>query len=268
MVDRYDDVRELRFDSSYQSAMALKDPYKTIYPYTDYMQLGLAYDPAARHVLMIGLGGGSIVKRLWHDFPALDVNVVELDPAVVKVARRYFHVPPDGPRLHTTVEDGRRFLTQSKRKWDQILIDAYYSDSIPFHMVTLEFLELARSRLAQDGVVVTNVVGTLDGKGSELFRSMLRTYRAAFPTVEVYPVLRSPRDRGGGLRNIIVVASNDAAPSTADLLERWHSRRSRFPDAPDLTWAIRTRWTKPISPAGVPVLSDDYAPTDALLVKF
>jgi spermidine synthase len=125
-----------------------------------------------------------------------------------------------------------------------------------------------RSRLAQDGVVVVNIAGTVYGKGSELFRSMLRTYRAAFPTVQVYPVLRGPGDDGSGLRNIIVVASNDAAPSTADLLERWKSRRSRFPDAPDLADAIRHRWTKPISPEGVPVLSDDYAPTDALLVKF
>ena len=49
------DQRELRFDSSFQSAMSLTDPYKTEYQYTDFLQLGLAYNPAARNVLMIGL---------------------------------------------------------------------------------------------------------------------------------------------------------------------------------------------------------------------
>jgi spermidine synthase len=268
VVDRYDGVRTLRFDSSFQSAMSLKNRFATVYPYTSYMQLGLAYDPPARRVLMIGLGGGSTVKRMWRDFPALRLQVVELDPVVAKVARRYFRVPPDGPRLHTTIEDGRRFLAKRDQKWDVIMIDAYYSDSIPFHLVTLEFLELARSRLAQDGVIVTNVAGSLFGNGSELFRSILRTYRAAFPTVEVYPVLEGPADNGAGIRNIIVVASNDAAPSTQQLLERWRSRRSRYPGAVNLSKAIRDRWDEPISAEGVPILSDDYAPTDSLLVRF
>jgi spermidine synthase len=266
VVDAYDGTRQLRFDSSYQSAERPDAPYAAVYPYTDYFQLGLAYDPAARRVLMIGLGGGSTVKSLLHDDPALDVDVAELDPVVREVARRYFSLPPDGPRLHTTIEDGRRFLTGTKRKWDVIMIDAYYSDSIPFHLVTLEFLELVRSHLAQDGVVVANVVGNERGKGSEFFRSIFRTYRSAFPSVVVHPVLKYDGDRGDGLRNLMVVASRTAAPSKRVLLERWTRHRSRFPAAPDLELAIDGRRAGSVSSAGVPVLTDDYAPTDALIV--
>jgi spermidine synthase len=214
---------------------------------------------------MIGLGGASAPKRFLRDFPALRLQIVELDPVVVRVARRYFRLPPDGPRLHTTVEDGRRYLTRTDRRWDMIVIDAFYSDAIPFHMATLEFMELARKRLAPDGVVVTNVIGAISGDGSELFRSIFRTYRAAFPSVVVHPVGAGPGDDGDGIRNLIVVASDDAAPSKQTLLERWRNRRARFRTAPDLTRAIVGRWSHDVSAAGVPVLTDDYAPTDALL---
>jgi spermidine synthase len=247
--------------------MSLTDEYRTEYGYTDYLQLGLAYNPAARDVLMIGLGGGSAPKRFLRDHPALNIEIVELDPVVVHVARTYFRLPADGPRLHTTVEDGRRYLTRTERTWDVIVIDAFYSDAIPFHMATLEFMELLRSRLAQDGVVVTNVIGAIRGSGSELFRSIFRTYRAGFPNVVVHPVGSGPAEDGSGIRNLVVVAGENAPPSKQALLDRWRNRRAAFALAPDLTEAILGRWSRGVSPAGVPVLTDDYAPTDALLVE-
>ena len=96
---------------------------------------------------------------------------------------------PRDPRLAIEVEDGRRFLARNDGPWDAIVVDAFYSDAIPFHLATREFLELARSRLRPGGVVVTNIIGTVKGDESRLFRSMLRTYRAVFPTVAIHPVL-------------------------------------------------------------------------------
>ena len=182
-----DDTRYLRFDSSFQSGMYKDDPYRTRFEYSDYLQLPLAYRPSTRRILYIGLGGGSAPKRTWRDFPATRIDVVELDPEVVDVAYEYFDVPRD-PRLRVEVEDGRRFLAANDGPWDAIVIDAFYSDSIPFHLATREFLELARSRLAPGGTVSTNIIGAVRGPESRLFRSMLRTYRAVFPTVAIHPV--------------------------------------------------------------------------------
>ena len=138
------------------------------------------------------------------------------------MAYEYFDVPRD-PRLRVEVEDGRRFLAANEGPWDAIVIDAFYSDSIPFHLATREFLELARSRLTPGGTVSTNIIGAVRGTDSRLFRSMLRTYRAVFPTVAIHPVL-GPGDRGlDGIRNIILVAGDAAAPSKEFLLERWAS---------------------------------------------
>jgi spermidine synthase len=263
-----DDVsRYLRFDSSFQSGMFLDDPYATRYAYTDYLALALAYKPSARRILFVGLGGGSAPKRMWRDFPRLQLDVVELDREVVAAAHRFFGVPRDS-RLRIEVEDGRRFLARNEGPWDAIVVDAFYSDSIPFHLATREFLELARSRLRPGGVVVTNIIGTVRGRESRLFRSMLRTYRAVFPTVALHPVGETGDRDLDVVRNLILVSGEGAAPAKDFLVARWAGLRRRSPGAPDLTAAIRNRYDEDVPTNDVPVLTDDYAPTDALLLLF
>jgi spermidine synthase len=262
-----EESRYLRFDSSFQSGMYLDDPFRTRFGYSDYLQLAFAYRPQSRRVLYIGLGGGSAPKRTWRDFPDARVDVIELDREVVNVAYRYFELPRD-PRLQVEVEDGRRFLARNDGPWDTIIVDAFYSDSIPFHLATREFLELARTRLAPGGTVVSNIIGAVRGPDSRLFRSMLRTYRAVFPAVSIHPVLDSGGKDLGVVRNLILVSSESASPSKEFLLERWREVRRRSPGAPDLTAAIRARVDQAVSTADVPVLTDDYAPTDALLLLF
>ena len=170
--------------------------------------------------------------------------------------------------MKVAVEDGRRFLAQNDGPWDVIVIDAFYSDSIPFHLATREFLELARSRLAPGGLIATNIIGSVQGRDSRLFRSMLRTYRAVFPAVNIHPVIDAGGEDLTAIRNIILVAGDGATPSKEFLLERWRDLRRRSPGAPDLNEAIRGRVDAPVSTADVPVLTDDYAPTDALLLLF
>jgi spermidine synthase len=262
-----EETRYLRFDNSLQSAMYLDDPFRTRFRYTDYFHLGLAYNPSAQNVLFIGLGAGSSPKRMWREFPELDLHVVELDPVVVDVGYRYFDVPRD-ERLKVDVGDGRQFLSRNARQWDVIVIDAFFADAIPFHLVTQEFLELTRSRLSPGGVVVTNAIGSLEGPGSRLFRSVYRTYREAFPTVVVHPAVEQS-DRGPeAFRNLILVAGEGAAPAPGFLANRWADVRRRVPAAPDLEDPIRGRYDRRIPTDDVPTLTDSYAPTDALLLLF
>ena len=257
--------RYLRFDNSYQSGMPLARPYGTAFEYADFFHLARAYRPGARDILFIGLGGGSSPKRLWRDFPDVQIQAVELDPVVRDVAYRFFELPRD-ERLKVDVDDGRRWLDDDERRWDAIMIDAFYADAIPFHLFTSEFMELVRSRLNPGGVVITNTIGSITGEQSRLFRSVYRTYRTAFPTVLVHPV-KLPGDEGDdAVRNLMLVATEQAAPDKAFLTERWRQIQADFPRAPDLTKAIRDRRDADVSVAGVPTLTDDYAPTDALLL--
>ena len=140
------------------------------------------------NVLFIGLGGGSAPKRMWRDFP-------HLRPPGRRARSRTSSRPPIAgsscratPGSTVDVDDGRRWLTRHERRWDVIVIDAFYADSIPFHLATHEFLQLVRQRLAPGGVVVVNVIGALTGRDSKLLRSLTKTYRSSFPTVLLYPV--------------------------------------------------------------------------------
>jgi spermidine synthase len=256
-----EDSRYLRFDNSFQSGMIKSDPFETRFDYTDYFELALAYKPNARRVLFVGLGGGSAPKRMWRDFPSLDIRVVELDPVVEDVARRYFALPREIP---VEIQDGRRYLAGTDERYDVIAIDAYFSDSIPFHMTTREFVELAQSRLAPGGVIVSNLIGSVEGRGSKLFRSFVRTYRTSFPTVLVHPVYGDGERDPTQLNNIILVATESAAPTKPALRQRWAELRTA--NAPDLNGAIEDRYERVVPVHDVPTLTDDYAPVDSLLV--
>jgi spermidine synthase len=257
--------RFLRFDNSFQSGMWLDRPFATRFDYTDYFALGLAYKRDSRDVLFVGLGGGSAPKRIWRDFPELRLHAVELDPVVRDIAYRYFSLPRS-PRLTVDVNDGRRFLEDDPRRWDVVALDAFFSDSIPFHLTTREFLEVLKGRLEPGGVVITNVIGALTGRDSRLFRALVRTYRTVFPTVVVHPVLDGGKPTDGSVRNLMLVATESAAPPKQRLLERWREIRAGARSAPDLTGAIQSRYDRPIPLDDVPTLTDDYAPTDALLL--
>ena len=262
-----EDSRYLRFDSSFQSGMYLDDPFRTRFSYTDYLQLGLAYNPSAKKILVIGLGGAAVQKRVWRDFRDAVVTTVELDPDVVGAAHKWFHLPQDR-RLPIVVDDGRRFLQRTDERFDVIMVDAFYSDGVPFHLTTLEFVRLMRDRLTPGGVVATNVIGAVTGGSSQITRALWKTYAAVFPTVELHPVFEGPADRrSDDIRNIILVATERAAPSPARLAESWEeTRRARAPGAPDLEAAAKNRWERDVVTADVPLLTDGYAPTDALLI--
>jgi spermidine synthase len=262
------DTRYLRFDNSLQSAMYIDDPLRTRFAYTDLFHLAKAYNPGARDLLFIGLGGGSSEKRMLQDFEEVRLHAVEIDPVVVEVAHDYFEVPSDEPRLEVSVGDGRRFLADNDARWDAIVIDAFFADAIPFHLVTREFLQLARSRLEPGGVIVTNAIGAIAGPGSRLFRSIYGTYRTVFPTVVVHPAILAGDKGDETFRNLILVATEQAAPQRTFLAQRWEEIRREAPTAPDLRQAILDRHDELIPTEDVPVLTDDYAPTDALLLLF
>jgi spermidine synthase len=260
------DSRFLRFDSSFQSGMYLGRPYATRFDYTDYFELGFAYRPESRKVLFLGLGGGSAPKRIWRDFPETQSQIVELDPVVAQVARKWFALP-DSPRLRVDVSDGRTWLDRHDEKFDLVAVDTFFSDGIPFHLTTREFVERLHSRLEPGGLVLVNVIGAIAGDSSRLLRSLYRTYREVFPTVTVHPV----GSQNGGdptvVRNVMLVATDASLAEKSYLQSRWQDVRRAHPQAADLTAAIRGRLDRPLRVDDVPTLTDDYAPTDALLLN-
>ncbi|MGH7535092.1 MAG: spermidine synthase, partial [Gemmatimonadales bacterium] len=230
-----------------------------------YMHLPLVFVPRPRRVMLIGLGGGTIPARYVADYAPVVVTVAEIDPAVVATARDYFGVAAGG-RLHIDARDGRLHLRLAGEPQDVILTDAYLKDTIPFHLATREFFLLARSRLAPGGLVASNIIGALDGPDSRLFRAIYRTVRSVFRTVYVFPVDFGQYGSPASLRNIILIGT-DAPPvapdeitrRAEDLVGRGVVTVNRFREA------AGSLYREQIRIVDVPILTDDFAPVDALI---
>ncbi|MDQ7844254.1 MAG: fused MFS/spermidine synthase [Armatimonadota bacterium] len=263
VVTEDDQARYLRFDRSFQSGMLLDDPFESPFLYAAYAHLGLLFRPGAARVLVVGLGGGSIPKRFWRDYPEMTVEVAELDPMVREVAVRFFEVR-EGPRLRITVQDGRQFLARSRQRYDLVVLDAYFAESIPFHLTTVEFYRLLASRLAPGGVVVSNIIGALSGPRSALFRALYRTQAQVFPGLYPFPVAYHPYEDADVIRNIMLVAGGERGLGRDEILTRARrlAPRTTFPR---FVQYAADYYDAAIPTADVPILTDDYAPVDTLL---
>lgn len=258
-------VRYLKLDNYWQSALDRGQPRRTVFAYADYMHLPLLFVPQPRRVLMIGLGGGTVPGRYVADYPTVTMDVAELDPQIVVTARTYFGVEI-GDRFRVTARDGRLHLRLSSTPYDIILIDAYLIDTIPFHLATREFFALARSRLAPGGVLAMNIIGALDGPDSRLFRAIYKTISQVFRTVYVFPVDFGPIGSVDSLRNIIVVATDEPALPVGEIERRARALvDERRVTVDRFLRAAEDLFQAPIRTDGVPVLSDDFAPVDALI---
>jgi len=221
------DVRELHFDNSNQSAIFKSNPLLSPYPYAEFLNLGQVFVPQARDILVIGLGGGVVPHQLLVHLPDARIDCAEIDPEVVDVARRFFYFPVAHPRVRVAVEDGRRFLARSGRHYDVIIIDAFYKDSVPFHLVTEEFYALCRDKLNANGVIVLNVIGTPRGKRSALFSSVYRTVGAIFPERYVFTRFVRVPNLDNQIRSCVIVAGRRTKMSDAQLDETFQDARRR-----------------------------------------
>ena len=134
-------LRTLRFgeDGVRQSVVKLDDPDHLELGYSRAMPAAMALVDKPERVLIVGLGGGTIPRLLHSHFPQLGIDVVEIDPDVVAVAKQYFGFQED-ERMRAYVDDGRRFIAQHRNHYDVIFLDAFSADSIPYHLATREFL--------------------------------------------------------------------------------------------------------------------------------
>jgi len=206
-------IRTLSFGGIRQSSMYLDAPFDTDFEYPGYLHTALAVKPDAARTLAIGLGGGTVVKRMWRDYPEMRIDVVELDPDVVDVARRFFALPDDD-RIRVIVGDGREFVAATDETYDIVIIDAFEGDRVPLQLADDGFMRAVLDRLSPGGAVIYNFMGSVDGRGRGPFNDLRATLSRAWARVFVFLV-----DEGVaalGASNIILLATD--APLTADAL--------------------------------------------------
>lgn len=167
-------------ESVEQTAIIVGEPLSLVHEYNQLLLCAMAAASSPKRVLAVGLGGGALPRFLRLHFPSVEVDVVEIDPAVVDVTQRFFGIEPDD-KLRIHVADAYDFLQRARTTWDVILLDAYTGDEVPEHLATPEFLQLARKRLSPDGALASN----LWGPPSEQFEPLLAAHHSAFPQLFV-----------------------------------------------------------------------------------
>ncbi|MCZ6616155.1 MAG: fused MFS/spermidine synthase [Thaumarchaeota archaeon] len=256
--DHNSGTRTLRLNGLRHSAMYLDGSLDAVFPYTDFFHLPFLFNPSIKEVLFIGGGGFTGPKKFLSLYEDVTIDVVEVDGAVVNAAINYFNVTDD-PRLNIIVEDGRIHLTKTEKKYDLIVLDAYSKTYVPFHLMTQEFFDEVQDDLSPDGIVISNVIASVVGDTSDIFRAQYKTIGTSFTNVYVFPTI----DSTGTVQNIMVLATKSFEQTNPlDLRPKTSSSTEEIPEL--LSMAGRF-YREDIPVSDVPVLTDDYAPVEKLL---
>lgn len=149
--------RILSFDGKiYQSCMKLNNINGLVLDYTQAMMAGLFFIPLVKTATIMGLGAGSMVKNLLSSFSELNVHAIEYREAVVKTAKKHFHLP-DTDRLFIHIDDAVNYIKNTNMKSDIIFSDLYNSEGMEPKQVQSSYLRDCKNALNEQGVLVLNI---------------------------------------------------------------------------------------------------------------
>jgi spermidine synthase len=219
------------------------------------MMLGALYlKPEPKKILVIGLGGGTIPMTLSRIAPNAVIDSVEIDPAVVRVARKFFRFGTS-PRMRVYEEDGRVFIKKALKhgiKYDMVMLDAYDNEYIPEHLLTREFLTEVKKVLTPDGVLTANTHSS-----SGLYGNESVTYEAVFG--RFYNLKRTNR---------VIILKVDGLPTPQEI-----DRNAKLLESKLKPFGVGAAYLLPLFTlkkdwdAGARVLTDQYSPSNLLNAK-
>ena len=243
-------IRVMQVNDENDSAMFI-GRQGLVFDYTKYFRLAKHFSPSFKSALMIGGGAYSYPKDFLDQYPAAHMDVVEIDPAVTRLAEKYFEVKRN-PRMRIIHDDARHFLNQTSGQYDVLFVDAFRSFSLPYQLTTKEATQKMYRALNPTGVVLANLVSSIEGDSGEFLRAELATYRAVFSQVYLFPV--EEPDNGGKVQNILLIALKSPKPV------KFYSEET------ELDNYLHHVWYKDV-PNDRPPLEDNYAPVDRYIVK-
>ncbi len=188
-----------------QSRMRVSKPDVLVLDYTRAMMSFLLFNPAPRHVLMLGLGGGSLAKYCHAHLPDTRFTAVEINPEVISM-RELFSIPPDDDRLHIACADGAVWVPSHPQSCDVLMLDGFGPDGLPPTLSSQDFYDACADALEPGGVLVANIWA-----GPVVREAALGRLRHSFES----GVVTLPAEEG---ENLIAFARRDAPMPDADTL--------------------------------------------------
>ena len=255
-------ARMLMLDRLIHSYVVPDDPTALDYGYEHaYSNLTQAHALGKPQIdtLFLGGGGYSFPRYVEAAYPNSTVDVIEIDPAVIRVAYERLGLPPTS-RIRSFNDDARMFLLQWKdpKRYDFIYGDAFNDLSIPFHLTTVEFNRIVASRLKPNGIYLSNIIDKFDG--GEFLKAETNALRAVFPHVYVFGrgVAFRPFDRN----TYVVMAS--AQPLDR---EKFDTVTAVDDDVTRTTVLSEEKLKAYLESGRAITLTDDFVPVDQLLAN-
>lgn len=249
VVDREDWGKRILYIDGVANTIAHLDSLESSSDYIHAYELAAAGRPLTTRALVVGLGGGAIVSRLKRGWN-IPADAVEVDPAVARLAARWFGFVPSG---ELWLDDGRRILDAEGPRYGLIYLDAFAGDQNPEHLFSLEAFRAAKSRLEPGGLLVVNLIGYAYGPKAVLARAAKRTLAEVFPRVDMLVANRN-HDWRSGVANLVFFAGDAPLAPEAGVKGR--------PELEDYWAAVSGQWLDPGS--GGRLLTDDAGGMTAL----
>jgi len=156
------------------------------------------------NALVVGLGGGTVARDLKPYFSEIDV--VEIDPKMLQVAKEFFAFNDSAPELNTIIADGRKYIKTTPKTYDIVILDAF-SGAIPVpHLYTKEAFEDIKNILSPEGIVIVNTLGRPYGEETALTHSIAKTINSVFPYIGII-ASENVQENPEAFGNLLFVAS-------------------------------------------------------------
>lgn len=226
-----------------------------VHRYKKYYRLDGHFVSDVKRGLFIGGAGYSYPKDFLKRYPDAQMDVVEIDPQMTKIAKEFFNLK-ENERLDVYHEDARRFLEREaekeEKKYDTIYVDAFLSSFVvPYQLTTKEAVEKMYVLLNDGGVVFLNLVSSLEGEGSKFIAAEYKTYKSVFPQVYVFRV-QEERSLDAAQNLILVALKTKKQPDLENADEELNSY-------------LASLWSSGF--IDMPVIKDDFAPIDQYLLE-
>lgn len=255
LIYESDGIRCMKFGRHHtgrQTCINLMDRDYMVFNYTKMIMGALYLNPAPQRVLVIGLGGGVLPTALQKLYPTIQIDAIEIDPAVVRVAIKFFDFNP-GKQVHIIEQDGRVFVKHALKqntRYDLIILDAFDHEYIPEHLLTKEFITEVRGLLADKGVLAAN---TFINAG--LYPHESATYHSALG--DFYNIKKGNR---------VILFRANGLPDRTELVKNAIKAEEKL-----RVFGVSKQWLLPLFstekdwPTDIRIFTDQYSPSNLLL---
>ncbi|UCH92195.1 MAG: fused MFS/spermidine synthase [Candidatus Aminicenantes bacterium] len=215
-VIRKGNIITLWCDDKKQTEIQLDNPLHTCLEYSQNCLLALAFHPDPRSILVLGLGGGAVPSILHHILEKAIIDVVEIDPEMHTVAKKYFHFSLS-ERLRLFINDAFFFIRDTNNNYDIVIMDAYIGNQLPQSVDNMAFLVEAARILNPKGLFVANLM-TADEKH---FKNMIKRISKIFKNIWLLPGVRSTN-------TLVFAARENILPSEIQKRAEWLYQKIPF----------------------------------------